>query len=108
MVLRAGAAVMLVVGCAGLVAAPAHALECLPKAVKARGGPGLIEATAKSRARSVWIKKVRADRKLGPQYAAWLRASAPEYACRKVGRHSVCEASAAPCRLEPVATKPTR
>jgi hypothetical protein len=63
----------------------------------------LIEATAKSRARSAWIKKVRSDRKLGHEYAAWLRARDPAYTCRKVGKHISCEATATPCRLEPAA-----
>jgi hypothetical protein len=99
--LRSVAAVALAVGASGLLTGFAYALECHSKAVSAKGGPGLIEATAKSRARSTWIKKVRSDRRLGRQYAAWLRARDPSYACRKIGRHIACEASATPCRLEP-------
>lgn len=99
--LRTMIAVMLAVGAAGLTTAPAIALECHVKPVRAKGGPGLIEATAKSRARSAWIKKVRSDRRLGRDYAAWLRARDPAYTCRKVARHLVCEAAATPCRLEP-------
>jgi hypothetical protein len=101
--LRSVAAVALAVGASGLLADFASAAECHSRAVSARGAPGLLEATAKSRARSVWIKKVRADRRLGREYAAWLRARDPSYACRKVGRHISCEATATPCRLEPAA-----
>ena len=88
-------------GVACLAAVPAVALECHVKPVRAKGGPGLIEATAKSRARSAWIKKVRSDRRLGRDYAAWLRARDPAYTCRKVARNMICEAAATPCRLEP-------
>lgn len=99
--LRTVAALALAVGAACVPALPANALECHAKPVRAKGGPGLIEATAKSRARSTWIKKVRADRKLGRDYAAWLRARDPAYTCRKIARHMICEAAATPCRLEP-------
>lgn len=101
MSLRSVAAVALVVGAAGWLTDFAHAAECQSKPVHAKGGPGLLEATAKSRARSAWIKKVKGDRRLGRDYAAWLRARDPSYACRKAGRHITCEASATPCRLEP-------
>lgn len=105
MALRLVAAVALALGVAGLAAESAVALECHTKPVRAKGGPGLIEATAKSRARSAWIKKVRAHRKLGRDYAAWLRASDASYVCRKVARHLTCEAAATPCRLEPSAVR---
>ncbi|MDX2157349.1 MAG: hypothetical protein SFW09_12650 [Hyphomicrobiaceae bacterium] len=77
----------------------ALASTCHSHAVKAKGAAGLLEATAKSRARSAWIKKVRTKRKLGPAYAAWLRALSPAYACIKVAKRIQCEASAVPCKL---------
>lgn len=77
----------------------AAAQDCALKPVKARGGSSVLEATAKSRARSVWIKKVNGDRKLGKTYAAWLRAKSPQYACRRVARRFVCVASAVPCKF---------
>ena len=73
---------------------------CYHKVVKAQGGAGLLEATAKSRARSAWIKKVRAHRRLGKSYAAWLRARKHGYACRKTSRRRfICVASAIPCKV---------
>ena len=99
--LRAGVALAAALLATGLLAAPAEALECHTKPVKVKGSPGRIEATAKSRARSAWIKKVSANRKLGRDYGAWLRARDPSYACRKTGRQITCEAVATPCRIEP-------
>lgn len=90
-----------------VVADPALAQQCAPKIVRARGGPALIETTARSRARSAWIKKVRASRKLGRDYAAWLRASGQTYQCRRAGKRVWCEAAASPCRLEQP-TAPTK
>lgn len=98
--LRMVAVLIAALASAWLAVAPAAALECHSKPVKARGGPGLVEATAKSRARSAWIKKVHYGKRLGKDYAAWLRASNPGYSCRKHGKRFVCEASAVPCRLE--------
>lgn len=83
----------------GFMAGQVGAQECHRKPVKATGSPALIEATAKSRARSAWIKKVRADRRLGPGYAAWLRSKEPGYACRKSGKRMTCEAIATPCKI---------
>ena len=101
MLVRAAVAVAITIAATGCPTDAAMAQDCSPRAVHARGGPGLIEGTAKSRARSAWIKRVRGDRRLGKEYAAWLRARDPSYACRKIGRHIVCDASAKPCRLEP-------
>lgn len=101
---RTAATLFLVAGAFLRLDGPAGAAECHPKPVRAKGSAGLLEAAAKSRARSAWIKRVRADKKLGRDYAAWLRASEPTYLCRKVGRMHVCEATAKPCRLEPAAT----
>jgi hypothetical protein len=93
-------AVLLAIGLPFGMVDLATAQECRQHAVKAKGGVGRLEATAKSRARSTWIKKVRADRRLGPAYAAWLRAKKPTYSCRKLGRKRVvCEASAIPCKI---------
>ena len=98
--LRYVTAVFLAIGSLAATADFAIAQECRHKAVKAKGGIGRLEATAKSRARSAWIKKVRADKRMGPAYAAWLRAKHPTYACRKVSRKRVaCEASAIPCKI---------
>ena len=73
--------------------------ECHAKAVTASGTPALIEVSAKSRARSAWIKRVRASRKLGPNYAAWLRSKEAGYVCRKAGKLLVCDATATPCKV---------
>ena len=96
---RSIAAVALGLALLGAWPAALSAQECSAKLVKARGGLGVIEATAKSRARSAWIKRVRYDRRLGPSYAAWLRAKDPEYHCRKVARRVACEAIAIPCKI---------
>lgn len=80
---------------------PAAAQTCHHKAVKSKSAAGILEATAKSRARSLWIKAVRAKKKLGPDYAAWLRAKDAAYTCRRQGKRFQCEASAVPCRIEP-------
>ncbi len=99
--LRSLASISLIVSASCLAVSSTHAAECHAKPVHAKDGAGLFEATAKSRARSAWIKKVRSDRRLGRDYASWLRARDPSYACRKVGRRVVCDATATPCRLEP-------
>jgi hypothetical protein len=77
----------------------ARAAECQAKPIKASGGAALLESTAKSRARSAWIKKVRADKRLGASYAAWLRAKDPEYDCKLVAKRFVCKAAATPCKV---------
>lgn len=82
-----------------LLPAPASAEQCAHKAYRVSGGPGLIETAAKRRARSAWIARVKASRKLGPPYAAWLRAKDAHYNCHKAGKGYVCEASAIPCRV---------
>lgn len=97
--MRFGPVAAVAVALAGLSVTPAVGQECHGKVVKAIGSPALIEATAKSRARSAWIKKVRADRRLGPGYAAWLRSKEPSYACRKAGKQVICEAIATPCKV---------
>lgn len=79
----------------------ALAQDCAPKPVHAKGGYGLLEATAKSRARTAWIKKVRGSKKLGRDYAAWLRAQQASYACHKHHKRISCIASAIPCRVAP-------
>jgi hypothetical protein len=73
--------------------------ECYTKAIRAVGNRSILESTAKSRARSQWIKRVRSHRRLGPAYAAWLRAKSPRYSCKVVGRRHICEAIAIPCRV---------
>ena len=73
--------------------------NCAPKAVKASGGVSILEAAARSKARSAWIRKVTGHRALGKPYAVWLRAKDPVYACRRVGKRHVCEASATPCLI---------
>lgn len=79
---------------------PAVAQECARKPIKATGGPAILESAAKSKARSAWIARVKATKKLGTNYAAWLRAKSPGYACRKTGRHRSCEATAIPCKVQ--------
>jgi hypothetical protein len=79
--------------------AAAQAPQCGAKVIKATGGPGILENMAKSKARSAWMQRVRASKKYGPGYAAWLRAKDPTYACRKLNRRVVCEASAIPCKV---------
>lgn len=79
--------------------------ECRSKPVRAKGGYGLLEATAKSRARSAWIKKVRGKRRLGKEFAAWLRARDASYVCQRSGKRIACVASAMPCRVKLEATK---
>ncbi|MEZ5855609.1 MAG: hypothetical protein R3D67_13030 [Hyphomicrobiaceae bacterium] len=98
-VLLAAGAMTLAMALSSNFEAMAAEPECYAKPVKASGGRGLMEATAKSRARSAWIKKVRGHRRLGPAYAAWLRAKNPQYACRKLGRRYHCDAQAIPCRV---------
>ncbi|MEZ5817593.1 MAG: hypothetical protein R3D44_10955 [Hyphomicrobiaceae bacterium] len=102
---RAIAAVMLLLAGSSLACASAWAGECYSRTVRAKGGYSVLEATAKSRARTAWIKRVRADKRLGKTYAAWLRARSPAYTCRKHGKRVICEASAVPCRLGPVEAK---
>lgn len=84
-----------------LAAAPAlaQAPQCGTKIVRATGGPGILENTAKSKARSAWMRRVRGSKKFGPGYAAWLRAKDASYACHTVNRRVVCEASAIPCKV---------
>jgi hypothetical protein len=84
-----------------LAAAPALAQspQCGAKIVRATGGPGILQNTARSKARSAWMRRVRASKKLGPAYAAWLRAKDARYACHRVNRRIVCEASAIPCKV---------
>ncbi|MGD9806918.1 MAG: hypothetical protein AB7E81_09545 [Hyphomicrobiaceae bacterium] len=96
--LRTVAFVLLMLCALGITAARAE--ECHSKPVRANGGYGLMEATAKSRARSAWIKKVRGSKRLGKDYAAWLRAQNAGYACHKAGKRIACTASATPCRVE--------
>lgn len=103
--------VMIAAGSAVLLTQPlalAHAQDCYSKPVKARGSPGLLESTAKSRARSNWIKKVGRSHKLGKSYAAWLRAKGPSYACHKVGKRIACTASATPCKVPSDALAPVK
>lgn len=90
-------AMVVALGC--LAAGPAIAQECHTKAITATGTPALIEVSAKSRARSAWIKRVRGNRKLGPNYAAWLRSKEPSYVCRKTGKLLICDATATPCKV---------
>ncbi len=100
--MRSVAAVVLVLGCSTAgpaLAQESKAQECHTKAVTATGTPALIEISAKSRARSAWIKRVRANRKLGQNYAAWLRSKEPAYVCRKVGKLLACDATATPCKV---------
>lgn len=97
--MRRGLAALAAVALGGLVASSATAQDCHSKAVTAKGTPALIEASAKSRARSAWIKRVRAHRLLGPNYAAWLRSKDPSYLCRKAGKSLICDATAIPCKV---------
>lgn len=71
---------------------------CAAKVTKATGGASVLEGAARSKARTAWIRKVTASRKLGPGYAAWLRAKDQTYTCSKIGKRHVCEARAVPCR----------
>ncbi len=91
------AAVIVVVACSAT--GPAMAQECHGKAITATGTPALLEASAQSRARSAWIKRVRATRQLGPNYAAWLRSKDSSYVCRKAGKQLICDATATPCKV---------
>jgi hypothetical protein len=96
--LRTAAFVLLMLCPPGRAAARGE--ECHSKPIRASGGYGLMEATAKSRARSAWIKKVRSSKQLGKDYAAWLRARNASYACHKAGKRIACTASATPCRIQ--------
>ena len=96
------AALIVGLGLMPIASGVAQAQVCREKPVKAKGAPGLIEATAQSRARSAWIKKVRSSKKLGRNYAAWLRAKNPSYTCHKVGRTFTCVATATPCPVDPI------
>ena len=97
MCVRPVAAIIVVLGC--WVASPAMAQQCHDKAVTATGTPALLEVSAKSRARSAWIRRVRSIRKLGPNHAAWLRSKEPSYVCRKAGKLLICDATATPCKV---------
>jgi len=91
-----------IIGLMLLVPGPSMAWgqECHSKPVRAKGGYALLEATAKSRARSAWIKKVRGGRRLGRDFAAWLRARDASYACHRQKKRIACVASATPCRVK--------
>lgn len=82
-----------------LPAGRASAEQCVHKQIKVMGAPGLIETVARRRARAAWIARVKGSRKLGPAYAAWLRAKDKTYNCRKAGKGYACEAVATPCRI---------
>lgn len=101
--MRALAFIVLTVSLPGL--SPAWGQDCHSRAIHAKGGYGLIEASAKSRARSAWIKKVRSKRRLGRDYAAWLRARQASYACHRAGKRIACIASAIPCRVDVASPK---
>ena len=79
-------------------AAQTPAPTCAPKVVKATGGGAILEGAARGKARSAWIKRVSAAKKLGPSYAVWLRAKNHTYSCRKAGKVYVCDAIATPCK----------
>ena len=88
------------VACAvGSAPAAVFAQQCAHKPIKATGSPAILESAAHSRARTAWIARVKASRKLGPSYAVWLRAENPSYACRKSGKYRVCDATATPCKI---------
>jgi hypothetical protein len=81
------------------LAGPAMAEHaCAPKPVRATGSTSVLESAARSKARTAWIRKVGVHKKLGPAYAAWLRAQQPTYTCSRLGKRFVCEAKAIPCR----------
>ena len=84
-------------GCASLPAAAQ--VTCASKPVSAKGRVALLEGAARSKARAAWIHKVRHSRKLGPSYAAWLRAKGAKYSCSRQGRHHICQATATPCKI---------
>lgn len=90
------------IACAGVlmlgVSAASAEPVCALKSMKAMGRPALLVSAARSKARSAWMRKVAANRRLGKSYASWLRASEPAYNCRKAGKRFVCEAKARPCK----------
>lgn len=74
-------------------------IACHTKAIKATGGLSILEGGARSKARAAWIRRVKDHRKLGVDYAAWLRAKDPSYACKKLEKRHQCEAVAIPCKV---------
>lgn len=72
---------------------------CASRVVQVTGGSALLEGGARSKARSAWMKRVTESKRLGPSYAAWLRAKNPTYSCVRTNKAYICTASAIPCKV---------
>lgn len=72
---------------------------CATRAVTAAGATALLEGAARSKARSAWMRRVHASKRLGPTYATWLRAKDPSYSCKHAGKKHSCVARAVPCKI---------
>ena len=72
---------------------------CGTRVIKAAGASALLEGGARSKARSAWMQRVSASKRLGPAYSTWLRAKQPHYECKHSGKAHVCVASAIPCKI---------
>lgn len=80
-------------------AAQVAATTCATRVVKAAGATALLEGAARSKARSAWMRRVHASKRLGSSYATWLRAKDPSYACKRASKTYSCVASAIPCKV---------
>ena len=85
--------------CAVPAAAQSAKATCATRAVKAVGATALLEGAARGKARSAWMQRVSASKRLGPSYATWLRAKDPSYACKHTGKRYSCVARAVPCKV---------
>ena len=72
---------------------------CGTRVVKAAGASAVLEGSARSKARSAWMRRVSTSKRLGPDYATWLRAREPHYECKRGGKAYTCVASAVPCKV---------
>ncbi len=72
---------------------------CATRIVQATGTSGLLEGSARGKARAAWMKRVSESKRLGPSYATWLRAKNPHYDCTRSTKTYICTASAIPCKV---------
>ncbi len=97
-VLKVAIVMLGVMFCAVPAAAQSAKAICATRAIKAAGTAALLEGAARGKARSAWMRRVSASKRLGPSYATWLRAKDPSYACKHTGKTYTCVARAVPCK----------
>ena len=98
-VLKVSIAAVCLMLCAAPAAAQTASATCATRAIKAEGATALLEGAARSKARSAWMRRVSASKRLGPSYATWLRAKDSSYACKHAGQKYSCVARAIPCKV---------